>query len=530
MAQTIDFFVDVTSGELVAAGSKTTGSLPTFTRNDVYLFRVRLQERDTLGFLRDLPTSGTSVKIGVGLVDEGPSDGAFKLVLNATTSSAITYTSDAATLATQILTAVSNNVATVTQFGSEQDSFILTATGTNTALSFGGDSFTLFPTSSILVSTRRNQSANAPASQIIKLRRSPAVFADTFVASSTAGIVSLNLTQQGSSVSNLNETYRLAIGRDAEGGSLVLNFGSNSTTGIAIPSTAVSISQALGAVTGIGANNISVEGANNSAEYIISFVRGLGSTNVTTDLTLDSSGVVYANFLESTVTFATSELDAIFAEEGSDTITPTLEIEVSQGGQPKTVFQGTISVRKDLITTGSAVPAAQASYYTKSEIDAFAFLKNSSTAYSLDATNRTISSPDGNAKVKASNTGLGFFNTTPVGQQSNINVASGLINLGLFASGTTYGVLPLSPRTLTTTASINFGTLAGHATAATNITVTGVALNDIVLIGLPTAVSNGPVVQGVVIATNTVSLTAINGSNSSQSVPTATYRITAIGY
>jgi hypothetical protein len=33
-----------------------------------------------------------------------------------------------------------------------------------------------------------------------------------------------------------------------------------------------------------------------------------------------------------------------------------------------------------------------------------------------------------------------------------------------------------------------------------------------------------------VIATNTVSLTAINGSNSSQSVPTATYRITVIGY
>jgi hypothetical protein len=125
---------------------------------------------------------------------------------------------------------------------------------------------------------------------------------------------------------------------------------------------------------------------------------------------------------------------------------------------------------------------------------------------------------------------LGFFSTTPTAQPSNINAISGLIQLGLLASAATYGVFPQSLDTLTTTASINFGTLAGHATAATNITITGSALNDIVLVGLPTVVSNGPIVQGVVIATNTVSLTAINGSNTLKSVPTATYRITVIGY
>ena len=78
------------------------------------------------------------------------------------------------------------------------------------------------------------------------------------------------------------------------------------------------------------------------------------------------------------MTFATAELDELFATDGSETITPTLEIEITASGSPKTVYQGDITVRKDLITTGSAVPAAQASYYTKAEADAL-FVEDAST-------------------------------------------------------------------------------------------------------------------------------------------------------
>ena len=91
-------------------------------------------------------------------------------------------------------------------------------------------------------------------------------------------------------------------------------------------------------------------------------------------------------------------------------------------------------------------------------------------------------------------------------------------------------MLPRSSQTLTTTASIAFGTLSGHSTSAGNVTVTGAAVGDLVLIGLPTAVSAGVVVQGVVFAANTVCMTAINGSNASKTVGTADYRITVIDY
>ena len=546
MAQTIDFYIDATNGQLVAAGSGTNGVLPTFTRNDVYTFRVRIQERDANGFLRDADLTGTSVKIGVGGVDSRPTEGQFKLVLNSVTSSAITYNSTAVCLASNIYTAVSNNVSTVNQFGTESDSFILTATGTNTAMSFGGDSFTLFPLSSVLVSTRRQQAANVQSQQIVKLRRNPAVFADTFTNSSTSGVISLSKLQDGSgSPTNKNEIYRLSIGPDAEGGGVVLAYGTNTTTAIPIGASAASFTEALTAVTGIGSGNISVDSGNNLGEYTISFVRALGNQNVTTELTLDASNVVFAKFLQSTVTFATAELDELFAEGGSATITPTLEIEITQSSQPKTIYQGGISVRKDLITTGSAIPAAQASYYTKAEVDA-AFVEDLTTgaAGSIDAANRRLRDSggtdsvswesrklfDGSIEYLRWDNGLGFFNNTAVSQPSGANAVSNVISLGLIASSATYGVLPQSLRTVTTLASVTFGTVGENDQHYRDVVVTGAEVNDIVLIGLPSAVSSGIVIQGVVYKSNTVCLSANHTDTGNVDLNTATYRITVIGY
>jgi len=545
MSQAIDFYIDVGSGQLIAAGASATGSLPTFTRNDVYKFRVRLQERDQNNFLRDIDTTGTAVKIGVGVLEDGPSQGQFKLVLNSVTSSAIDYNSNATSLASNIYSAVSNNVSTVVQFGSEPNSFILTATGTNTAMSFGGDSFTLFPTTAVLISTRRNQAPNVQSQQIIKLRRNPAVYADTFVASSTAGVVSLTKLQDGDSATNKNETYKLSVGRDAEGGGVVLNYGTNSTTAIQIGASAASFAEALSAITGIGANNISVESANNLGDYTISFVKALGNTNITTALTLDASNVVFAKFLESTTTFATTELDEIFATDGTSTITPTLEIEITKNGAPKTIYQNSISVRKDLITTGAAVPAAQASYYTKAEADAV-FVEDLTTgaAGSVDAANRRLRDSggtdsinwntrkllDGSTEYIRWDDGLGFFNNSAISQPSGTNAVSNVISLGLIASSSTYGVLPGSVRTLATTASLNFGTIPSNNTTPRQVTMTGSAINDIVMVGAPGDFVAGLSLYAHVVTANTVEIDVVNATNGSIATVTGTYRLLVIGY
>jgi len=505
-----------------------------------------LQERDSNGFLRDIDTTGTSLKLGIGTIDSEPTAGEFKLVLNSVTSSAISFDATPTQVYNSISAIAGTGVA-VTTFGVESGAYLITAMTANTAMSFGGDAFTLFPTSSVLVGTRRFPTASVKAQQVIRLVRNPAVFADTFAASSTAGVVALTKIQEGSSTKN--ETYDLAIGADAEGGSVIINFGTNSTTAIPIGSTAPCFNEALTAVTGIGSGNISVDVGNNAGNYSISFVRALGNTSITPDLTLDASGVIFAKFLTTTLTMGTAELDELFAENSSDTITPTLEVELTQNSSPKTILQTGISVRRDLITTGSAVPAAQAQYYTKAETDAL-FVEDSSG--NIDATSRILSSADstysldyGSRIAYDSSFGvamdysqglalqsslIGFYGTTITAQPANINVVSGLINVGLIASGTTYGVLPQSPRTLTAVTFFGPVTVGGNDVNSTTVSVVGVLPNDVCLLGLPAQITEGITFFSHCVTAGQVHVDMLNVTNSQKIQTAATYRITVIGY
>ena len=547
MAQSLDLYIDTTRGELLSSGSAVNGGLPSLTRNDSYNLRVRLRERDSGGFLRDLNTSGISVKLGIGGIEDSPTDGQFKLTLGAVTSTAISFNATT-TQVYNAISAIAGAGVGVTTFGSiTVGAYLITSATVGTALSFGGDAFTLFPSSSVLVNTRRNPATGVAAQQVIKLVRNPAVFSDTFVASPTAGVVSLTNTQDGSSSPVKNETYTLAVGSDAEGGSIVLNFGANSTTAIPIGATAASFTEALSAVTGIGAGNISVDvGGGN---YSISFVRNLGSTSITTPLTLDASGVIFGTFLQSTVTLNTSGIDELFAESGTDTITPTLEVEINQSGTPKTILQSEVTVRKDLITTGSAVPASQASYLTAAESYA-AFVANSTTGVNSTARSladssavtsvafgaRTLNNSSGTAVVSYgaglsfANTPLGFYGTTVTAQPANINVVSGLINLGLIASGATYGVLPQSPRTLTAVTFFGPVTVGGNDVNSTTVSIVGVQPNDICMLGLPTDITHGITFFSHCVTAGQVHIDLLNVTASQKIQTAATYRVTVIGY
>ena len=563
MAQSLDLYIDVTKGELLTGGSAVNGLLPTLTRNDSYNLRVRLRERDSGGFLRDLNTSGIGIKLGIGGIEDKPTDGQFKLTLGAVTSTAISFNATT----TQVYNAISAIAGTgvnVATFGSiTQGVYLITSATAGTALSFGGDAFTLFPTSSVLVNTRRNPATGIPAQQVIKLIRNPAVYADTFTASPTAGIVSLTKLQDGSA--SQNEIYNLSAGPDAEGGSVVLNFGTNSTTAIALGATAASFREALSAVTGIGAGNISVDSGNGN--YTISFVRDLGLQNITTALTLDSSGVIFGTFLQSAVTLNTAGIEELFASAGTDQITPKLEVELTQSGTPKTILQTDVTVRRDLITTGSAVPAAQASYLTAAESYA-AFVEDSNT--NVDATNRKLYNSSGSVFLDWQNNSIGtgttildlsgaavkitdgynlevgtttgtkigvstssklaFFGSTPITQPANINVVSGLINVGLIASGATYGVLPQSPRTLTAVTFFGPVTVGGNDVNSTTVSIVGVQPNDICMLGLPTDITHGITFFSHCVTAGQVHIDLLNVTGGQKIQTAATYRVTVIGY
>ena len=518
MSANIDLYLD-SGGNGLIGGS----DVPTLTRNDVYNFRLRIQDAPPGLAPKDIDLSGTSLKLGIGDIDAKPTDGQFLLTLSGpVTSTAISFNATT----TQVFNAISGIAgnATVTTYGVETNAWLITAATNGTALSFGGDANTLFPASSVLISTRRNPETGVKAQQIVQLRRNPAVFANTFSTASTVGVVSLTKLQDGGT--NKNETYRLTAGADAVGGSYTFDFGGNTTTALALGATAVSVQVALAAVTGIGSSNVSVVALDNAQGYTITFIGSLGNTDVTTALLIDTSGIYFAPWKTATVTMATAELDEFFAEEGADTVTLTLEIELTDGGNPKTLVQTDVLIRRDLITSGSAVPAQVDSYYTKSEVDAL-FVEDSTT--NVDATNRKLRASDGTERLRY-DAGIGFFGATAVSQQANINVPSGLINLGLFSSSATYGVFPLSPKTLTTTASIYFGQVGSNSTNSVSVVVTGCNLNDIVLLGLPANMDNGLAFSGHVTTANGLEVDCINATNGNITPATATYRIVVIGY
>ena len=575
MATNIDLYIDLTSGYLRPLGSATQGFVPDLTNGDIYNLRLRLQEINELGNYIDINPSGYSARIGIGFLDNYPTSGDFVLTRSGpVTSSTISYNATTA----QVLNAVSGiagNVA-VTTYGSSGSAWLITAATPNTALSFGGNGSNLFPTSSVIISNRRTYSTAVCAQQIIQLKRNPAVFSDSFTQSATAGQASFNKIQDGGS--GINEAYSLVLGQDVAGGSVIFGFGStNTSTAVPALSSNSVYQAALSAITGIGTNNISVESGNSDSEKIISFVKSLGQTNITTALSADLGGLVFAPYLQATVTMGTAELEELFFEEGTDAITPKIEIEISSSGDRKTAIQNDVVIRKQLVQTESVVPADFASYYTKAEADA-AFVEDSTS--NVDATNRRLKNASGNTIVDygissfgnggmvdlngsvvtvgsypiyatssvtvggavslggslrvastASFVGaIGFFGSAAITQPNNPNVVSNVISLGLIPSSATYGVLPSSIRTLTVTASLDFGTIGGGTSVEKTITVTGAVVNDIVSWGVPASVATGLIFDSRVSAADTVALRAFNVDNQSHSATTATYRILVIGY
>ena len=538
MASTLDLYIDTGTGELVQAGASEGGDLPTLTRNDSYTLRLRLLEKKADGTLGDIDTTGATLKAAIGDIEAIPSDGDFKLICNGITSSAISFNASAVSF----FTAVSNNVSTVSIYGNQ---YLLTATQPNTAMSFSADSFTLFPASSVVVGTRRNPATGVNAQQTIRLQKDPAVFSDTFITSPTSGEIALTLLSEGSATRN--ETYELVVGPGILGGAFSLVFGPNATTSIAIGTNAVTVQAAISSGINTITSNMSVQ-ENGKGGYIIAFTGRLGLTNITTALTLDATGVDFAPFKQTTLTLNTAELADFFTNADADSITPTLEIELTQSGNPKTILQKSVTIRKDLITTGSFAPSTGQSFYTAAQCDALfvedsvsnvnaagrALVDSTSiTAFNYGARNLTNSA---GSTVISYGAGLalsgvmGFYGATVTAQPANINVVSGLINLGLLASGTTYGVLPQSTETINVTTSLNFGSVGANSSTSITVAMSGVNINDLVLLGLPNAISEGLTFFGHVVAADQVHVDAVNATGSSKTQSAATFRVTVIGY
>jgi hypothetical protein len=125
---------------------------------------------------------------------------------------------------------------------------------------------------------------------------------------------------------------------------------------------------------------------------------------------------------------------------------------------------------------------------------------------------------------------MGFFGASVTARPANINVVSGLINVGLIASGATYGVLPSSPRTLTAVTFFGPVTVGGNDVNSTTVSIVGVQPNDICMLGLPTDIIEGITFFSHCVTAGQVHIDLLNVTGNQKIQTAATYRITVIGY
>lgn len=585
--------IDVDAKQILANRFGGFGSLPRFDRGDSPSFEIGFLKYNGIEY-DFVDYSASSIKFGIGATAATPSEGQFKLTWNGVTSNAITYNATTAEVQSALAPAVSASVTTISGVDS---AWLITMTTpgvfTGTTAGLGGDAFTLYPTSSVLINTARSPATNVPMRQVVRLLQSPAAFQDSWSNSAITGGASLSLVQEGS-VSQ-SETYSLEIDDSVYAGQYNLIFG-NQTVGVAYNATADQIQSELAKMTSIGGYldasgvtlpNIRVSGDN--GKFGIAFVGNLAQTNITTALAVNDSALFKPPYKTAVVTLGTSQIENLL---NSGITGLSLEIEIIENGKANTVLRTAVTFNQnDLIVTGSAVPADQASYYTKTEADSI-FVKDLTT--NVDATNRRLKNGAGttivdygaalfgasgivnlsasavtigaypvyvNSSVTATGAvsfgggmavsgNLGFFGTAPTSQGSGVNfansitksglisftqptgvnVVSNVISLGLIPSSATYGVFPMSIKTLVTTASLDFGTIAAGDSVERTVTMTGARAIDIVNWGVPTGVATGLVFDARVSANDQVALRAFNVDNKSHTASTDSYRLLVIGY
>lgn len=565
--------IDVDNKQILSNRFGGVGSLPYLDRGDTASFEI--------GFLKYtgiqydfLDYSNSSIKLGIGINAATPTDGQFKLTWNGVTSNAISYNATTTQIQTALAPTVSASVATISGVDS---AWLITMTTAGvfagTTAGLGGDSFTLFPDSSVLISTNRVATSGIQMKQVVRLLQSPAAFQDSWSNAPVTGGATLTLTQEGSA--SQSETYSLEIDDSVYSGQYNLIFG-NQTASVAYNATAEQIQSELATLSSIGvysdANgvsrpNVRVSGSN--GKYGIAFVGNLSQTNITTALAVNDSALYRPPYKTASITLGTSQIESLL---NSGVTGMTLEVEVVDGGKPNTVLRTAVTFNQnDIIIVGSAIPAAQSSYYTKTEADAL-FVEDSTS--NVDAANRKLKNSGGttivdygaslfgasgmvNLSASAITIGaypvyigasvtatgavsfgggmavsgnLGFYGETPIAKPSGANVVSNVISLGLIPSSSTYGVLPGSIKTITTSVTLSFGNVAANDTTSVTTTITGASINDIVLLGLPNSLCAGLAFYGHVTTSSVIEVDAVNGVNSSKNQSDQSFRITVIGY
>jgi hypothetical protein len=304
-----------------------------------------------------------------------------------------------------------------------------------------------------------------------------------------------NQTVNGQKIWNGNATFNSGI--NISGGTINLNNNSNSTTNINSGTSNGTVNIANGTLGGNAVNIGNSIGATS-----------LNLRTGTSNFTLD--GVGSSNyFIGASTTTGTINI-------GGSTQTGAIVIGGGTGTQTLNFGTGGTGIKNINIGTGAVANTIVIGNISP----------NTSTGIN-------IASPTAQLHI-----GAGYAtanNGAPLKFTAGTNLTTPE-NGAVEYDGTNYFVTSGSTRytlakTLTTTASLNFGTTVTNTSSDLTVTVTGAALNDVVLLGVPnSAVNNNSSFSAWVSAANTVKVRFNNYSSASINPGVGTFRITVLKY
>lgn len=146
----------------------------------------------------------------------------------------------------------------------------------------------------------------------------------------------------------------------------------------------------------------------------------------------------------------------------------------------------------------------------ESELGSVAFRTGGASRWTIDTAGNLDASVDNSVDIGASG----------ANRPRDVYVGTGV----QVAGGTKLNKL------LSTTATLDFGSIAAQDTADLTVTLTGAATGDAVAIGPPSGLEADIVVFGFVSAADTVTVRAANPTGASIDPASATYRVTVFGF
>lgn len=363
--------IDVVNQRLVKAfGINIDQALPPLTQKNTYDVSARFVNptNGTNPPFTDADYSTYGMKLGVGLLNQKPLSGTFKLASAAastTFTAALPFNITAAALATAL-----NGLAAIITDGG------VTVTG-NTA---GGpyqvvwnvagtrgllipDASGLFPVSGVLIDEVTAGSISVREVQSLALEQIPAAFQDTFTNfPAAAGVVTdlvVGVTDTTSAV------QRISLDPLPYGGTFGITCLTKQTVQIPFGADASDVQTALENLSSVGVGQVTVTDSGNS-QWDVAFTGTLAEQPIAA-MTVNVAGLQVPFGKLGTLDFDVDGIDTL-VELGLDNVYFQIDVTPS-GGKPFTVLQTVGELRASLLGGPDSVPTPRPSYPTTADMN-----------------------------------------------------------------------------------------------------------------------------------------------------------------